>query len=118
MFNNFFNYIKYFDLEYILFSYSIFDIKLPEGSEDMVKFAFGVFILSLVAFVSFFNIVGYFLSLYLVQRYNLEQKYPKFKKIVNYFEKSSLAFILFEVFLCVFCLLFLMVSSLYVFKKI
>jgi hypothetical protein len=36
------------------------DINIPEGSEVITKYAFGVFIFSLVALLAFINILGYF----------------------------------------------------------
>ncbi len=64
---------------------NIFDIKLPEGSDNLVQYSFGVLILSLAVLVCFINIFGYFLSLYLIQRYNILEKYPRLKLILNYF---------------------------------
>ena len=51
----------------------------------MTNIAFGVFILSLIALLAFINVLGYFLSLHLVQRYDIKNKYPKFSFIINYY---------------------------------
>ena len=104
-----------FGLPFIL---SKFDINIPEGSEAITKYAFGVFILSLIAFLTFINVLGYFLSLHLVQRYDIGNKYPKLKILVNYYEKSSLIFILMETLFCIGCLLFLIISALIYLNKI
>ena len=93
-------------------------IELPEGSEALTKYAFGVFILSLVALLAFMNVLGYFLSLHLVQRYDIANKYPKFRRIVKFYEKSSLLFILIETLFCIGCLLFLIITALIYLKKI
>ena len=102
-------------LKYIL---QVLDIKPPEGSEYLADLSFGVFILSLLALLSFLNITGYFLSLHLIQRYDFTTKYPKFKKIVNFYEKSSLFLILMETLFCLGCLTFLVISAFMVFKNI
>ena len=102
-------------LKYIL---QVLDIKVPEGGEIIVDLSFGVFTLSLVALLSFLNVLGYFLSMHLVQRYDISQKYPKLKKIVNYYEKSSLFFILIETLFCLGCLSFLVLSSFILLKNI
>jgi hypothetical protein len=93
-------------------------IQVPDGSEVITQYAFGVFILSLIALLSFMNVLGYFLSLHLVQRYEIDTKYPRLKKIINYFEKSSLLFILMETLFCIVCLLFLIIISLMYLHKI
>ena len=74
-------------LKYIL---QVLDIKPPEGSEYLINLSFGVFIFSLIALLSFLNIMGYFLSLHLIQKYDISTKYPRLKKIVSFYEKSSL----------------------------
>jgi len=93
-------------------------LQVGEGSEVLSQYAFSVFILSLIALLVFINVLGYFLSLHLVQRYDISKKYPKFKLLVNYYEKSSLIFILMETLFCIGCLLFLIIISLMYLHKI
>ena len=93
-------------------------IEIPEGSEAITKYAFGVFILSLVALLAFINVLGYFLSLHLIQRYDIKNKYPKFNFIINFYEKSTLLFVLIETLFCIGCLLFLIISALIYLNKI
>lgn len=92
-------------------------IKIPEGSEVLIDYASGVLILSLIALLSFINVVGYFLSLHLIQRYDIKKKYPKFNKIISFYENRTLFFILLEILICIFCLLFLIISALYCVNK-
>lgn len=93
-------------------------IELPEGSEALTKYAFGVFILSLVALLAFINILGYFLSLHLVQRYDLSNKYPRFKRLFSLYEKNTLFFILIETLFCLGCLSFLVITAFMYLKNI
>jgi hypothetical protein len=86
-------------------------MSIPEGSEALTKYTFGVLLLSLIALLSFINVLGYFLSFYLLQRYNITDKYPKLKKIVGYYEKSSLLFVFIEVLFCIVCLLILIITA-------
>ena len=102
-------------LMYIL---NILGIEIPEGSEAITKYAFGVFILSLITLLAFMNVLRYFLSLHLVQRYDISNKYPKFRRIINFYEKSSLLFIFMETLFCIVCLLILIISALYWLNKI
>ena len=83
---------------------------------------FSIFILSLICLLKFISVVGYLTSIYLVNKYDVETKYPKFKRIIRYYEKSSLFFVVLEGVMCVVFLLLIIVSSLYfagvpIFKK-
>ena len=77
-----------------------------------------VLIISLIALLAFINILGYFLSLQLVQRYDISNKYPKLKFLINYYEKSTLIFIFIETLFCLLCLLLLIISALFYLKII
>lgn len=46
-------------------------------------------ILNIVALSCFISVFGYIVSLYILDKYNVEEKYPKLKWIINYFKKSS-----------------------------
>ena len=65
----------------------------------------------LIALLAFINILGYFLSLHLVIRYDFQNKYPKFKKLINYYKKSSMLYIGFEILICITCLFILILGS-------
>jgi hypothetical protein len=47
-----------------------------------------------------------------MNHYNLENKYPRFKRIINYYKKSSLIIIIIEFTLGLSCLLMLFILSL------
>lgn len=68
------------------------DIQLSPDASQLVNLAFGTFILSLICLLNFFNVVGYLIALYLVNKYDVETKFPKFKRIIRYYENSSLFF--------------------------
>jgi hypothetical protein len=106
---------KSFMLPFIL---NILDINLPEGSENLTKYAFGVMTLSLVVLLCFINILGYFLSLYILDKYNIENKFPKLNKIKTYYKNTTIIFIIFESLFCIFCLLFLIISAYLYLKNI
>jgi hypothetical protein len=100
------------------FILNILDINLPEGSENLTNYAFGVMTLSLVALLCLINILGYFLSLYILDKYNIENKFPKLNKIKTYYKNTTLIFIIFESLFCIFCLLFLIISAYLYLKNI
>lgn len=88
------------------------NINIPENASAHVNFAFGIFILSLICLLSFINVVGYLTSIYLINIYDIEQKFPKLKTIVRYFERSSLVMIVLEGLTCVIFLICIIVFSL------
>lgn len=71
-----------------------------------------MFILSLIILSCFVNITGYFISIYLITKYKVEENYPKCTKIIRYFEKSSILFIIIEILLCIFCLILIIILNL------
>jgi len=91
---------------------SYLDINIDETREPIIRYAFSIFTLSLVAFLCFVNVVGYLTTIYLLGKYNVEEKFPRFKRIIKYYQRSTLLFIFIEGILCTFCLLFIIFSSL------
>ena len=89
-----------------LFSFILngLNIDLPDDASHTVKFAFGIFLLSLVCLFNFINVVGYLTSIYLINKYNIEERYPKLSKLIRYFEKSRIFFVTIEIFICFFCI--------------
>ena len=88
------------------------NLNIPANSESHVNLAFGIFILSLICLLNFINVVSYLTSLYLINKYDVETKFPKLKKIIKYFERSSLFFFLLEGVTCLFFLLCIVIISL------
>nr|YP_009498226.1 hypothetical protein [Lactifluus piperatus]AWX53012.1 hypothetical protein [Lactifluus piperatus] len=83
-----------------LFILNLLNISVPENAEPVINYSFGVLILSLLVF---FNIINAFLSLfslYIIKIYNVDERlknYPRLKRIVKYYEGSSLVFISIEI---------------------
>jgi len=82
------------------------------GDNYHYNFALGIFILSLICLLSFINVVGYLTAIKFIIKYNIESKYPKFKFIINYFEKCSEISIIIEVIICLLFLIFIVIFSL------
>jgi hypothetical protein len=82
-------------------------IQIPENATPLINFSFSILILTLISLLCFINVTGYLTSIYLINKYNIEIKFPKYKKIIQYFESYSLFFILIEIILCLLCLLFI-----------
>jgi uncharacterized protein Usg len=60
-----------------------------------------MFILNLAVLVCFVNIICYILSLYLVNKYDIGSKFPKFKVYINFYKtargKTSKFFLILEI---------------------
>lgn len=81
------------------------------GNDFHYNFAFGVFILSLICLLNFINVVGYLTAIILINKYDIETKFPKLKIFIRYFEKSSLFFVILEGIVCLFFLFCIVVFS-------
>ena len=88
------------------------NINIPDDASQHVQFAFGIFILSLICLLNFINVVGYLISIYLLSKYDVDTKYPKLKKVIKYYENSSLFFVIIEGLTCVIFLFFMIIFSL------
>nr|UEK25983.1 hypothetical protein [Mutinus fleischeri] len=74
---------------------------IPTDAEPIVTFGFNMLILSLIILGCFINIIGYFISIYLITKYKVEEIYPRYSKIIRYFYKSSIFFVIIERLLCI-----------------
>jgi len=59
---------------------------LPDTSTGFHKLLLSTLILSIILLWCFFNIIGYFIILYGINYTNLENRYPRFKRLINYFK--------------------------------
>jgi hypothetical protein len=97
---------------------SILDINIPEGSENLTNYAFGVMVMSLIAILCFINVLGYFISFYVLEKYNIETRFPKLNKIKTYYQNTTLIFICFEALFCFLILFFLFITAYLYLKNI
>jgi|SRR5579864_520402 len=99
-----------------LFILNLFNISVPDNAEPIINYSFGVFSLSVLIFFSIFNAFLSLFSLYYMSKYNITDKlknYPKLIKIIKYYEKSSLFYILIEVIMALLFTLIIIFSSLF-----
>lgn len=98
-----------------LFILNYFNISIPENAEPIVNYSFGVFILSLLVFFNILNAFVSLFSLYILNKYNVDERfknYPWLKKIVKYYENSSLVFISIEIGMALVFTVVIIISSL------
>jgi hypothetical protein len=105
------NYIKY--IFSILFLLINFNVKVNDSDPVVTKLAYWVFLISLIALFCFINILGYIISYYLIQKRNYELRNPKLKRLINYFKGVKLIYLIIEGFLCITCLILLIVFSIW-----
>ena len=82
--------------------------EIPADVEPIITYSFNMFILSLITLVCLINIIGYFISIYLINKYDVENRYPKYIKIIRYFEKSQILFVIIEIIIC-FCFIIVII---------
>ena len=42
------------------------------------------FFLTLISLLNFINVINYLTAIYIINKYDIETKFPKFKKVINY----------------------------------
>lgn len=92
-----------------------FNIQIPEDATPLINFSFSIFLVTTICILSFCNVIGFLLAIIFIQKYDVENKfksYPKIIKLINYYKNSTLILILIEAGLCLFCLLVLEFTSL------
>jgi hypothetical protein len=96
---------------------SYLDINIPKESEPLIHFSFGIFLLSLIAVSCITNVIGYLTSILLLKYYGIKDKYPKLTKILTYFEKTTIFWIIMEGIVGYVCLFLIIIFSLYILGK-
>jgi len=96
---------------FLPFILSKLDLNPPKDVTLVSDYALGVFILSLIVFFCFINVSGYFIVQYYIKKYDIEDKYPKFKKMIKYYERMSLFSIAIELSLGLVSLLIIICGS-------
>ena len=91
-------------LSFFPFIFYNLDININDSDPAIVQLAYGVFLLSLIALFCLINIMGYIFTYYIVQKGNYEVKYPKFAKLIGYYKKTTVVFLIIETLLCLTCL--------------
>lgn len=87
------------------------NVNVDETASNLTQISYGFFLLSLVALFCFLNILGFMITYILIQKGNYEIKYPKLRKFINYYKKTSLIYVSVEVLLCLLCLILLVFFS-------
>ena len=70
---------------------------IPNNLSESQSLIFYLTILAIIALWCFIDIIGYLGSAYLIKYVDIENRYPKFKKIINYFKNSNIVLIIIEI---------------------
>jgi hypothetical protein len=87
------------------------NLGIEESGGSNLDISYGVFLLSLIALICFINVLGFMSAHIFIQKKDYETKYPKIKKIINYYKNSSLLYAILEALLCFTCLFILIIFS-------
>jgi hypothetical protein len=115
--NKHINYIKLYKNNLYSQSFSLpiifssLDIKISDNASTLTQYSYSVFILSIVGLFCFINVLGFLVSYIFIQQGEYEKKYPKFKKLINYYKKSTLVYAIIETLLCLTCFLLLIIFA-------
>ena len=93
------------------FLFSLFDLPDVENASTLTRYSFGIFVLSLIVLSCYINIVGALITNSLIKTKNYEEKYARFKRIINYFNKTNLAYAIVEGIICLLALLTIIIFS-------
>lgn len=97
-----------------LYLFKIIGKEIPADVEPIINFSFSILILSIIVLVSFINLMGYFISIYLINKYDIENRFPKYKKIIKFYEKTKTYIIINEIIICFLGLVAIIMLSLMV----
>nr|YP_010759091.1 hypothetical protein QEO35_mgp28 [Hericium alpestre]WEX32005.1 hypothetical protein [Hericium alpestre] len=77
----------------------------PENLTSFQQLIYGIIIISISLLWCFINVTGYFITIYVIKYTDIETKYPKYIKIINYFKKYTYLSIILEILFIVITLL-------------
>ena len=87
------------------------NLGIEENVNSNLNVSYAIFLLSLIALLCFINVLGFIIVYIFIQKNEYETKYPKFKKIINYYKNTSLIYAILEALLCFICLFILILFS-------
>lgn len=95
-----------------LFATIFSSFNFSESQSTLVGYAQGVFMLSFIALFCFINLLFYIFVYIIIQKKDYENRFPRFKKIINFYKNTNLFFVIIEGFFVLINLIILNVSAL------
>jgi hypothetical protein len=87
-------------------------------TDPLISYVFSMFMLNFIILICFFNIVGYILSIYLVNKYDIEVKFPKLKRYINFYKTTSKFLLIFEIIFAFTILIFIILLNFFLFTAL
>jgi hypothetical protein len=109
---------KYKGVYFLPFIYAKFNPNVSPEAEPFISYSFSMFILSLLVLVCFFNIIGYILSIYLIEKYDIENTFPYFKRYIKFYSSTSKFLLVLEILIAFVFLLFIVILNFFLFTRI
>ena len=94
------------------------NVEINDSTSQLLQFSYNVFLGSIVSFFCLISVVGYIITNYILDKVDLEKKYPRIGKYLNRFKKIALFYVFIDLFLCLLWLFLLIFSSLVIIAKI
>ena len=92
-----------------------FNPNITPETEPIISYSFSMFVLSLLVLICFFNVIGYILSIHLITKYNVEDKFPYFKRYIKFYSSTSQFFLVFEIITAFVFLIFIVIINFFLF---
>ena len=89
----------------------------PE-TEPIISYSFSMFILSLLVLICFFNIISYIFSIYLISKYDIENKFPFFKRYIQFYNSTSKFLLILEILIAFVFLIFIVLINFFLFTSV
>jgi hypothetical protein len=85
----------------------------PANTDPILLFSLGFLVLSIIILLCFFNTSLYYVSIIMIKDYEEKlNNYPKFKKLLIYYSKFRLTYLIMEFILGIICCLIIIISCL------
>ena len=94
------------------------NVEITDSSSQLLQFSYNVFLGSIVSFFCLISVIGYIITNYILDKVDIENKYPRIGKYLNRFKKIALFYVLIDLFICLLWLFLLVFSSLVIIANI
>ena len=94
------------------------NVEIIDSSSQLLQFSYNVFLGSIISLFCLFSVISYMITNYILDKVDLESKYPKIGWYLNRFKKIALFYVFIDLFICLLWLFLLVFSSLVIIAKI
>jgi hypothetical protein len=109
---------KYTGAYLLPFIFAKFNPNVSAEAEPLISYSFSMFILSLLVLFCFFNIIGYIISIHLIDKYDVENKFPYFKQYIKFYSSTSKFFLVLEIIIAFVFLIFIVLLNFFLFTRV